>query len=125
MLNISEIRQQTSIERISVQNVMNPVLWLCGLVTIPSIIAIVTMGAPHWVLFVLAIAPVMVALMAYIYFMVKAPDRLQSESYQLRKQALELIEEKGDLSAIDASSIEVISNPDLPMLESPGAKGKK
>jgi hypothetical protein len=45
------------------------------------------------------------------------PDRLQSESFQLRKQALELIEEKGHLAIVDASSIEVISNPDLPALQ--------
>lgn len=125
MLNKSGSRHQSSIERISVQNVMNPILWLCGLVTIPSIIAIGATESPHWVLFVLALAPVFVTLLAFIYFMFKAPDRLQSESYQLRKQALELIEEKGSLSTIDASTIEVITNPDLPALESPKAKGKK
>ena len=125
MLNVSGARQQTSIEHVSVQNVMNPILWLCGLITIPSIIAIVTTENPHWVLFVLAIAPVFVALFAFLYFMFKAPDRLQSESYQLRKQALELIEEKGGLSAVDADSIEVITNPDLVMLENHKARSKK
>ena len=125
MSRISGARQQTSIERITVQNVMNPILWLCGLVTIPSLIAIVSTDNPHWVLFILSISPVFVALFSFLYFMFKAPDRLQSESYQLRKQALELIEEKGGLSVIDAASIEAISNPDLPMLESPKAKVEK
>ena len=125
MSRISGARQQTSIERITVQNVMNPILWLCGLVTIPSLIAIVSTDNPHWVLFILSISPVFVALFSFLYFMFKAPDRLQSESYQLRKQALELIEEKGGSSVIDAASIEAISNPDLPMLESPKAKVEK
>jgi hypothetical protein len=53
------------------------------------------------------------------------PDRLQSESFQLRKQALELIEEKGSLAIIDASSIEVISNPDLPALQYSEPEGEK
>jgi hypothetical protein len=57
--------------------------------------------------------------------MFKEPDRLQSESFQLRKQALELIEEKGSLAIIEASSIEVISNPDLPALAAPRSEDGK
>jgi len=68
----------------------------------------------------LATVPVGVALLAYIYFMFTQPDRLQSEGFQLRKQALELIEEKGSLAVIEATTIEVISNPDLPSLLGPG-----
>lgn len=112
----SGARHQSSIERVTVRNVMNPVLWICGLISAPAAIAVGFSANPGWVLISLAIGPVAIALFGFMYFMFKDPDRLQSESYQLRKQALELIEEKGSFAPIDASTIEVISNPDLPPL---------
>jgi hypothetical protein len=114
------IRSQSHIERVQVKNVMNPLLWICGLVSTPSAIAVAVSSAPTWVPMALATVPVAVALLAYIYFMFTQPDRLQSEGYQLRKQALELIEEKGSLAVIEATTIEIISNPDLPALAGPG-----
>jgi hypothetical protein len=44
------------------------------------------------------------------------PEKLQSEDYQLRKQALELIQEKGVRFPIEAASVEAIANPKLPSL---------
>ena len=115
-----EIRSQNYIERVNVKNVMNPLLWICGLVSAPSAVAVAVSANPSWVPMTLATVPVGVALMAYIYFMFTQPDRLQSEGFQLRKQALELIEEKGCLAVVEATTIEVISNPDLPALAGPG-----
>jgi hypothetical protein len=112
-------RSQSSIERVSVKNALNPVLWICGLVSVPAILALGFAPNPSWVHITLALAPVSVALFSFLYFMFKEPDRLQSESFQLRKQALELIEEKGSLAVVEATSIEVISNPDLPALAAP------
>lgn len=112
-------RLQSSIERVSVKNALNPVLWVCGLVSVPATLALGFAPNPSWVHATLAIAPVGVALFAYLYFMIQEPDRLQSESFQLRKQALELIEEKGSLAVIEATSLEVISNPDFPALAAP------
>lgn len=125
MINRTGTRHHSSVERVSVKNALNPVLWVCGLISGP---AAVTLGfAPNttWVLITLALAPVGVALFAFLFFMFRDPDRLQSESFQLRKQALELIEEKGSLAIIDASSIEVISNPDLPALPAPQSEVEK
>lgn len=113
------IRTQSHIERVHVKNVMNPLLWICGLVSAPSAVAVAMSTVPTWVSMVLATVPVAVALLAYVYFMFTQPDRLQSEGYQLRKQALELIEEKGSLAVIESTTIEIISNPDLPTLSGP------
>jgi len=118
------LRTQSHIERIHVKNVMNPLLWICGLVSAPSAIGVAASSNPSWVPMSLATVPVAIALLAYVYFMFTQPDRLQSEGYQLRKQALELIEEKGSLAVIEAATIEVISNPDLPALMSPGEEGR-
>ena len=45
--------------------------------------------------------------------------RKSPENYQLRDRVLDLIEEKGDIRVIDAETIAVISNPDLPALPVP------
>lgn len=118
-------RHQSSIEGISVKSALNPVLWVCGLISVPAMIALGFMPNPSWVHITLAVAPVGVALFSFLFLMFRDPDRLQSESFQLRKQALELIEEKGSLSPIDATTIEVISNPDLPALPSPRLEEEK
>lgn len=118
-------RHQSSIERVSVKNALNPVLWVCGLISVPAAITLGFAPNSSWVHVTLALAPVGVALFSFLFFMLQDPDRLQSESFQLRKQALELIEEKGSLAIIDASSIEVISNPDMPALPAPRAEGRK
>lgn len=125
MWNRTATRHQSSIERISVKSALNPVLWICGLISVPSIVTIGAVHNPSWVILTLAIVPVAIALIGFLYFMFADPDRLQSESFQLRKQALELIEEKGSLAVIDASSIEVISNPDLPALQFVEQEGER
>ncbi len=112
-------RHQASIESVAVKNVLNPVLWVCGLISAPAAVTLGFAPNPTWVHISLALGPVAVALFAYLFFMFREPDRLQSESFQLRKQALELIEEKGSFGVIDASTIEAISNPDLPALPAP------
>ena len=118
-------RQHSHVERVAVKNALNPVLWVCGLISAPASIALPFTSSPSWVHVLLAVGPVAVALFAFLYFMFRDPDRLQSESFQLRKQALELIEEKGSLAVIDATTIEVISNPDLPTLPGPNPEAEK
>ena len=90
-------------------------LWICGIVSTPAAISI-AVGNGTWLHVALALGPVAMALFGFCFFLFRDPDRLHSESFQLRKQALELIEEKGSLSVIDAATIEAISNPDLPAL---------
>ena len=116
MLDRFGARSQSSVEKVTVKNVMNPLLWVCGLVSLPCLGVIAYAEKVSWVVNCLALAPVGTLLVSYVYFALRTPDRLQSESYQLRKQALELIEEKGSLAVIDARRIEVISNPDMPSL---------
>lgn len=71
---------------------------------------------PMWLIFLIW-WPVAVAAGAYIFLMIFDRDRLHSEDFQLRKHGLELIEEKGDLQAVDASTIEAITNPNYLTIE--------
>ena len=77
------IRSQSHIERVHVKNVLNPLLWICGLVSAPSGIAVALSVHPTWVTMALATIPVAVTLLDYVYFMFTGPDRLQSEGYQV------------------------------------------
>jgi hypothetical protein len=64
----------------------------------------------------MALGPLAATLFSYLFLLFFDRDRLQSESYLLRKQALEIIEEKGSLSIIDGTSIHAISNPDVALV---------
>ncbi len=112
-------RATSSVERVSVKNALNPALWVCGLISAPATVGAIVVPNPSWLLIVLALGPVGVALLAFGFLLLVDRDRLQSESFQLRKQALELIEEKGTLGPVDPATIEIISNPDLPALPPP------
>jgi hypothetical protein len=80
-----------------VSSALNPLLWLTGLVTLPSL------AAAFWtvdlwksfVFFGLAIFPVGMTAGVYLYFMIRDPDRIQSEDYRIRKQAFKVILRRG------------------------------
>jgi len=59
----------------------------------------------------LAATPVLVACLAFIGFAVFRPEKLQSEDYQLRQHAMEILEQKGRRISIPITSLEAIVNP--------------
>jgi hypothetical protein len=97
--------------QLRVKSALNPILWLCGIIGTPCILSITWQKEPSWVLISLLFMVVLTAIGSFIYFVIVDPDRLQSEEYQLRRKTLELIEESGDLNAIDARLVDVISEP--------------
>ena len=112
-------RLSEAIGRISVKSALNPILWLCGLVDIPGLALVPFLKpVPTWFPY-LVLAPPIAAVLGFLFLLVFDRGRLQSENYQLRDRVLDLIEEKGDIRVIDADTIAVISNPDLPALPVP------
>ena len=105
-------RAIASASALTVRSALNPVLWLCGIVTVPAVLIASVVPSSPWWLVALACTPVALAAIGFLFLLIFDRDRLQSENYQIRKQTLELIEQKGDLEPIDASTIEVIANPD-------------
>lgn len=77
---------------------------------------------PLWII-LLVVSPVCVAIIAFSYLLFFDRDRLQSEDYQIRKQSLELIQEKGEPFPVNAPTIEAISNPEPPRLPDPASGG--
>lgn len=105
--------------KLRVKSALNPVLWLCVFVTIPCLLIGSQLTIiPDW-LIVLAFIPVGLAALGFLFLLIFDRDKLQSEEYQIKKQSLELIREKGLEFPIDPTSINSIANPEQPrMLES-------
>jgi len=115
-LNLKEqIKHSASdaVERLRVRSALNPVLWLCLIVTAPGIGAtpLFKQGAPNWYITIIFI-PVILAALGFLFLLIFDRDKLQSEDYQLRKRSLELIQEKGQAFPITPTSIDIITNPD-------------
>jgi hypothetical protein len=82
---------------VRVRTVVNPLLWLVGLTMPWSVLGAALTDNPWVRSAFLGIAGVSVVgtLVAYFIFMFRAPDRLQSEEYQLRQRELRMIYRHG------------------------------
>lgn len=68
--------------KLRVRSALNPILWLCGIVSVPAMgAAALTNPAPGW-LILLASAPVCAAILGFLFLLVVDRDKLQSEDYQ-------------------------------------------
>jgi hypothetical protein len=107
-----------AVTRYTVRSAMYPVLWLCVFLTPTGLGASIFLkGAGSMIALMIAAVPVALFVIAYLYFMFKDPSRLQSEQYQLRNRALDIIQEKANGIELSSQSLESISNPDLPRLQ--------
>jgi hypothetical protein len=107
-------RAQSAASQLRVRSALNPMLWLCGIVSLPCFfIAYLLRGIEPLATIIayVGIAPVATTILGFLYFMIFAPEKLQSEDYQLRHETLELIRQKGSSVAIAPSSLEAIANP--------------
>jgi len=102
-----------------VGSAINPLLWLTGLVSPLSLVLSVSAGEA-WqraAMFLLGIVPVAITIAVYVRFMIRDPDRLQSEEYRLRQTALKMLYKRGAKTEI----VEVAK--DSPRVEKlPGAR---
>jgi hypothetical protein len=100
-----------------VRTAINPLLWLVGLTTPIAFILAAIIGDQmiRFVLLGFAAVPVLVTLIAYVIFMFRDPDRLQSEEYRIRRRALEILYKTGGNTEIVDVANQVIrvetSNP--------------
>jgi hypothetical protein len=97
-----------------VRSALNPMLWLCAIVSLPCFVLSYMLHGTEplaSMLIYIGAAPIGATILGFLYFMVMAPEKLQSEEYQLRHETLELIRQKGESVAIEPSSLEAIANP--------------
>jgi len=99
-MNIEEIIR-TGLSRVDtirvVRTAINPLLWLVGLTTPLAFVLAAFIGDQliRLLLICFAAIPVIATLIAYIIFMFRDPDRLQSEEYRIRQRALQILYKKG------------------------------
>jgi hypothetical protein len=105
---------QSAAAKLRVRSALNPMLWLCAIVSLPCFgLAYLTQAnsiiAAAFV--VIGALPILATIRGFLYFMTAAPDKLQSEEYQIRHETLDLIREKGSSLEVIPSSLEAITNP--------------
>lgn len=107
-------RLQEAGGRLRVRSALNPILWLCGIISIPALVAASRLSDPQPWIIAMACAPVGAAIFGFLFLLIFDRDKLQSEDYQIRKRQLDLIEQKGDLSPmlINPEGAPGISKPD-------------
>jgi len=100
-------------------NAFKPILLLC-LIAIPSFLTAAYLfkddAVVSHLLLVAAAIPMILACVVYACFAYYKPEKLQSETYQLRQQAMQLVEQKGKGFAVSPVSLEAISNPTVGLL---------
>lgn len=111
--------------RLRVRSALNPVLWLCAIITIPGIAYIGVFDSVPIFIQVLIGAPVFAAVFGFLFLLFFDRDKLQSEDFQIRKQTLELVQEKGDKFPILADTLEAITNPRPRQIESKSEEGEQ
>lgn len=108
-------RSAAAAERLLVRSALNPVLWLCAIVTVPCVaLATFSDDPPRW-LVALACGPVVLVSIGFIFLLFFDRGKLQSEEFQLRARVLELMmEEKGELPESTRRALrDVIPNPEV------------
>ncbi|MCK5021726.1 MAG: hypothetical protein KAR54_00550 [Candidatus Pacebacteria bacterium] len=103
---------------LKVRSALNPILWLCAIVTIPALSGVLFFEAtPNW-LIILIFVPVITAIIGFLFLLLFDRDKLQSEDYQIKKRSLEIIEQKGDAAPmlIEPGSLDIIPKPETDIL---------
>ncbi len=100
--------------KLTVKSALNPILWLCAIITIPGLVIVPIVGnTPTWLIF-LILSPVYTAILGFLFLLLFDRDKLQSEEYQLKKRSLEISGEKGeDPKIIETELVDITENPEL------------
>jgi hypothetical protein len=82
---------QSVIARVKTESALNPLLWLVGLTLVAAVAASYSNGYLKWAFFGVTALCILAALGAYFYFMLRDPNRLHSERYQLERHHMDLM----------------------------------
>lgn len=113
----------SAVHRIHVRSALNPLLWLCAIVTPIFLFAAYQfrdIPTFSWVLLVAAVFPIVVSCASFVGFAIFKPEKLQSEDYQLRHETLQIIQQKSGQVALDPTSLQAIANPEQKRLQEGG-----
>ena len=102
---------QSAVARIRLGSALEPSLWLTFIVLLFSTIgAIFARGVAQIFLLGLAIIPLTLFAVGFIYLLIKDPDKLRSQVAEFSKQLLSRIQEKGGIE-LEEKEVTFIENP--------------
>lgn len=109
------------------RSALNPMLWLTVFGSPPCFGAAYAFREHPVVMAILiavGVAPIVVACVGFAYFALTKPEALQSEDYQLRHEALQMIQQQTGHGVIDPASVTAIANPTAVALQTGEKEGK-
>ncbi|MDX7854330.1 MULTISPECIES: hypothetical protein [Aeromonas] len=113
--DIKDLMASRAIEaggRLKVQSALNPVLWMCAIISVPALfISGFSDNPPPWIAYAV-FGPICTAILGFFILLIFDRDKLQSEDYQIKKKSLEIYEQKGMKSPLQLSSSNDIGTPD-------------
>lgn len=101
------------VSQLKIKSITDPLFKYGLLGLLISVIAAIFVNK-DWVLilmFSLSGLTILIALVFYCYFAIKAPDYLRSETYQLKKQAVELLGDNEKSANPNVKDITLLMNP--------------
>jgi hypothetical protein len=106
--------------RLTVKSALNPMLWLSGITALCCLPAAYFFRDQPVICYSLAFTPIIVILGTLalgVYFSIFKTEKLQSEEYQIRKEALQLVFQKGKFTVEQVPVIQSIVNPERQLTE--------
>ena len=97
--------------RLVVRSALNPLLWLCGVVSMPMAFGSALTGASFWWTGPLVGGPPILAMVVYVFLLFTDRDRLQSEDFQIKARTLEYMEQKGMAAPIPIAYEAEVTTP--------------
>lgn len=104
--------------KLKVRSALNPILWLCGLISLPIMILMITTGKAETWMITLVFIPVVTAASGFIFLLIFDRDKLQSEEFQLQKRSLDIIQQKGEPAPHFVAPEAIIAIPKPNLLKS-------
>lgn len=109
----------TSSANVKIKNAMNPIVKIL-MFLMPCAVCMMIFGGEAWIKIlgsVFSSLVVFVALGAYLYFMFRKPQMLQSEEYQIQRQALEIIQQQGIHGNVELTCTQSLPDTTSPQIE--------
>lgn len=116
--NISKFAQN-SLQRVKVRSALNPIIWMSAVISVICFTFAYLFKEMYFICFLLIIVgilPIIIGCIAFIYFSIAKTEKLQSEDYQIRYEALQIIRKKGGKVILDTTSLNAIANPEFKQL---------
>lgn len=96
-----------AVASVSTKSVLNPFLWLCGIISLPCIFVSTMLTGPlQWAILMIALVPIALVVTIVVRNLDR-PELFQSEEYRLRDHALKIY---GDSDAKSSGELAALIN---------------